>query len=172
MSRMARLSGVLATVAIVASTTPSVADVADETAIQQLLVETILSQKRAWHGYSADSFCILLGELKWKDFILVPQDGPSQLFLSRLTTHGMTVLPGPACQMISMGISSPGVVVRESSRPAFFITVSRLKLQGSNKAEAHAGFICGAMCASSMTYHLQKREGSWAVLRTSNHTIS
>jgi hypothetical protein len=169
---MTRLSGVVAVVAVVASITTSHADVVDEgTAIQQLLIETILSAKPAWHGYSADSVCVLLGELKWKEFVLVPQEGPTELFLSRLTSHGMTLLPGPACQMIKR-TSGPGVVVRESSRPAFFITVSRLKLTGSNKAEAQAGIICGAMCGSSMTYHLVKRDGRWAVVRTSNHMVS
>jgi hypothetical protein len=145
---------------------------ADVPAIQQLLVETILAQRPAWHGYSTDTFCIHLGRLEWKDGLLVPPEGPSDVFLNGIATHGMTVLPARGCQMVSLGIDTPGVVTRSDGRPAFFITVAEVVRPQPGMAEVHAGFICGAMCASSVTYVLERQGLRWAIIGTKDRIIS
>jgi hypothetical protein len=140
--------------------------------IQQLLVETILAQRPAWHGYSTKTFCIVLGRLEWKDGLLVPPEGPSEPFLSRIAPKGMTVLPARGCQMVSMGIDNPGVVTHSDQKAAFFITVGAVVQTSPSTAEVHAGFICGAMCASTVTYVLEKPQSEWIVIDTKGRIIS
>jgi len=151
---------------------PAAESVGDEEAIQQLLVQMIVAQRPAWHGYSADTFCVVLGRLEWKDGLLDPPTGPSDPFLSRVAAPNVTVLPARGCRMVSMGVDSPGVVVTSTERPAFFVTVGNVALRAHNRAEVRAGFVCGAMCASGQTYMLEKRSGSWVVVGVKNWVIS
>lgn len=151
---------------------PNLERAGDDRAIQQLLVENILVNKPAWHGYSADTFCIALGPLEWKDGVLTPPEGPSEPFLSRVTGKGMTVLAARACQMISLGIGGPGVVTISSQKPAFLITVSEVSHPTATTAEAQAGFICGVMCAWGVTYVLEKRDARWYIVDKKHLVVS
>jgi hypothetical protein len=144
----------------------------DDRAIQQLLVDYILAEKPAWHGYTAETFCVALGQLEWKNGVLVPPTGPSELFLSRIANRGFVVLPARSCKMVSMGIDKPGVLVVATGGPAFFITVSEIVHRTSSGAEAQAGFVCGAMCAWGVTFVLEKHDGKWAIASRKDVVIS
>jgi hypothetical protein len=144
----------------------------DTVAIQQMLVEYILAERPAWHGQSPEAFCILLGRVEWKGGALVPPDGPSELFLSRILTRGAAILPARACQVVSMGINGPGVVTVETRKPAFFVTVSDVVYSSASTAEAHAGFICGGMCAWGVTFVLEKHDGRWQMISRRDFVIS
>ena len=163
---------VVAAVGVLDASDPDLDRAGDDRAIQQLLIENILAEDPAWHGYSADTFCIAVGRLEWKEGVLVPPDGPSPLFLARISARGKTVLPGRSCQVISMGIGGPGVVTVADKRPAFFITVSDVTHRTSTVAEAHAGFLCGSMCAWGVTFELEKHDGRWFISGRKNLVLS
>jgi hypothetical protein len=144
----------------------------DTVAIQQMLVEYVLAERPAWHGRAPEAFCILLGRVEWKAGALVPPDGPSELFLSRILTRGATILPARACEVVSMGINRPGVVTVETRKSAFFVTVSDVVYRSASTAEAHAGFVCGGLCAWGVTFVLQKHEGRWQMISRKDPVIS
>jgi hypothetical protein len=137
---------------------------ADDAAIQQLLIETILASGPSLHGYSAQTFCVVLGKAKWKDGLLVPPSGPPEPFLNAIPPHGMKLVPGKDCQMISMGADRSGVVEKDTREPAFFITVSDIAYPTASTAEAQAGLICGARCAAGTTYQLEETQDRWVIV--------
>jgi hypothetical protein len=144
----------------------------DTIAIQQILVGHIVSERPSWHGYSPEAFCVAVGRLEWKGYVLVPPRGPSDLFLSRIPVQGTPLLPAQGCQMVSLGVDAPGVITRDARRPAFFITVSDVVYRSSSSAEAQAGFVCGSMCSWGVTFVVEKHEGRWQIVGRKNLVMS